>query len=323
MKVNLSNFNKFDGFSSQKRAVSSEASRRQNEQVHYKKSAPNVMQSTHLINEDKSKNTDMMRPAESISFGGSVSSNAAKAASNLAQTKEKLGLTDKLVRNKTFHKILKKSDENEAVIKALIALGLAGVLKPICVLAMPGAKEEDKQFTATKNCLSAVIGYLLSCAVFNPLSRGVNEFLDNPEKYIKDKDNWLIKKFQEDAEEAAKDKHFEKIVLTPELIKKGKEEAKKAKVPFYYTDMKTGVKTVYKNAPGLIVAPLKAALTIALMPIILKLVFGESKGKKKAEKQEQLTPQMDILNNSALTKINLNSNTDKIFDNFTKGGMQK
>ena len=88
--------------------------------------------------------------------------------------------------------------------------------------------------------------------------------------------------------------------------------------------MKGGMKTVYKNGLGIIVAPLKAALTIALMPFILKLIFGDSKGKKKAEKQEQPTPQMDILNNSALTKINMNpNNMDKVFDSFIKGGMQK
>lgn len=320
MKINLSNFNKFDGFSSQKRAVSSSASSKYNEQAHYKKSAPNVMQGTHLINEDKSNNVNI-RPAESVSFSGSASSNAAKTVQKMGFTD---GIAEKLAKSKTFHKMARKSDENEAVIKALIALGLAGVLKPICVLAMPGAEKEDKQFTATKNCLSAVIGYLLSCAIFNPISRGVNEFLNNPEQYIKDKNNWLLETFQKEAKEAKKDTKFQRVVLTPQLIKEGKENAAKAGVPFYYTDMKTGMKTVYKNAPGLIVAPLKAALTIALMPIILKLVFGDSKGKKKAKKQENPTPQMDILNNSALTKVNINSNKmDKIFDNFTKGGARQ
>ena len=69
----------------------------------------------------------------------------------------------------------------------------------MCVLAMPGAEEEDKQFTATKNALSAFIGYLLSYAVLDPISSGVNKFLDNPGKYIKDKNNWLLKTFEEDA----------------------------------------------------------------------------------------------------------------------------
>lgn len=316
MKVTLSNLNKFDGFSSRKRAESSGVSRKQNEQAHYKKSAPNVMQSTHLINEDKSTNINI-RPAESVSFSGSVSSNAAKAASNIVQSNEKLGLADKLARSKTFHKMAYFSDDNEAKVKALLAMGLAGILKPICVLAMPGAEEEDKQFTATKNALSAFIGYLLSCAVLDPISSGVNKFLDNPEKYIKDEKNWLLKTFEEDAK-----KPFS--ILTPEQIKAGKAQAVKDGVPYYFTDMKAGMKTVYKNGLGIVVAPLKAALTIALMPLILKLIFGDSKGKKKAEKQEQPTPQMDILNNSALTKVNMNSNNmDKVFDNFTKGGMQK
>ncbi len=309
MKVKLSLNNKFDGFSSNMRASGSGTQCRNNELTHYKKSV-------HLINEDKNK-VSITRPAESVSFGGSASSNAAKAASNLVNSKEKLDITDRLAQSKTFHKLAYFSDDNEAKVKALLALGLAGFLKPMCVLAMPGAEEEDKQFTATKNALSAFIGYLLSCAVLDPISSGVNKFLDNPGKYIKDKNNWLLKTFEEDAK-----KPFN--ILTPEQIKAGKAKAAKEGVPYYFTDMKGGMKTVYKNGLGIIVAPLKAALTIALMPFILKLIFGDSKGKKKAEKQDQPTPQMDILNNSALTKINMNpNNMDKVFDSFIKGGMQK
>ncbi len=348
MKVNLSNFNKFDGFSSRKRAAGSGASCRYKEPVHYKKStgAPDrlMQDSIHLINEDKSKNTDMKRPAESISFGGSAALTdddkkkekssrlplligagvAAMACLGIYAAKNSDKITDKLARSKTFHHISQKSDENEATIKALIALGLAGVLKPICVLAMPGAEEEDKQFTATKNAVSAVLGYVLSCIVFNPLSRGVNEFLNHPEKYIKDENSRILKIFKEESEEAAKDKNYKNLILTPEMIKTGKAKAAKENLPYYYTNYKAGMKTVYKNAPGLIVAPLKAGLTIALMPFILKFLFGDSKGRKKVEKQEQQPPVTDIINNSVLTHNSMQaSSVDKVFDSFTKGGFQK
>ena len=60
------------------------------------------------------------------------------------------------------------------------------------------------------------------------------------------------------------------------------------------------------------------------MPFIFKINIWRFKRQEKAEKQEQPTPQMDILNNSALTKINMNpNNMDKVFDSFIKGGMQK
>ena len=226
MKVRLSLNNKFDGFSSNMRASSSGAQCRNGKSVHYKKSAPHLMESKHLINENKSKDTSITRPAESVSFGGSavstedkknkedkfnkalliggaVVTSLAAGALFLAHgaKKNKLNpdkalkdssLAEKLAKSKTFHKLAYASDDNEAIVKAALALGLAGLLKPICVLAMPGAEKEDKQFTATKNALSAFIGYILSCAILGPISSGVNKFLDNPENYIKDKDNWLI-----------------------------------------------------------------------------------------------------------------------------------
>ena len=64
MKVNISNFNKFDGFSSQKKALGSGASCRNNESVHYKKGV-------HKFKEDN--RIDLKRPSESVSFSGSVS----------------------------------------------------------------------------------------------------------------------------------------------------------------------------------------------------------------------------------------------------------
>ena len=307
MKVNISNFNKFDGFSSQKKALGSGASCRNNESVHYKKGV-------HKFKEDNS--IDLKRPAESVSFSGSVSSNAAKTISSLAASKDKLDLTDKLARSKTFHKMAYYSEDNEAKVKALLALGLAGFLKPMCVLAMPGAEEEDKQFTATKNALSAFIGYLLSCAILNPISSGVNEFLNNTKDYLPE-DNWLVQTFKEESKKG--------FSITPSKeMKRLKAEAIKNKEKFYVTDMKPAFKTVYKNGLGVLVAPAKAALTIALMPFVLKFVFGDSKGKKKIKEQEQRPLPAEILNNSTLTAVNFNSNNmDKIFDNFTKGGLQK
>lgn len=327
MKVNLSNFNKFDGFSSQKRALGSGTSCKNDEQAHYKKGA-------HKFKEDNS--IDLKRPAESVSFSGSVSSDkdkekdssttkialavgagiAAAAAGIYTLSKNSDKITEKLAKSKTFHKMAYYSEDNEAKVKALLALGLAGILKPICVLAMPGAEEEDKQFTATKNALSAFIGYLLSCAIFNPISSGVNEFLSNTKEYLPE-NNWLVKTFEEESKKG--------FSITPSKeMKRLKAEAIKNKEKFYVTDMKPAFKTVYKNGLGVLVAPAKAALTIALMPFVLKVVFGNSKGRKKLQEQEQKPIPVEILHSSTLSAINTNTNNiDKIFDSFTKGGFQK
>lgn len=235
---------------------------------------------------------DITRPTESISFSGS------------AVSKAKKGLTffDKLARSEKFNKLLDFTERNESKVSAAISLGMAGILKPICVLAMPGAEKEDKQFTATKNALSAFIGYVLSCAVLDPISYGVNEFLDYPEKYLK-KGSKVLEQLTNDKKEGFK-------IITKDVIKK----------QGYATNSLNSMRSFYKKGLGLLVAPAKAAITIALMPYVMKFIFGDKKKNKAEEAEKQAPLYMEPALRPVANSITSMISDNKAFDMFTKGG---
>lgn len=294
MKVKLSILNNFDSLSSDK-FLSYGA--KQKLDVHPKDKIEGHYKDTSIATNKIKIEKDCIninRPTESVSFSGSAASRASRN-----------GLTffEKLARSEKFNKILDFTERNESKVSAVISLGMAGILKPICVLAMPGAEKEDKQFTATKNALSALIGYILSCAVLDPISYGVNEFLDYPEKYLK-KGSKVLEQLTKDKEEGFK-------VLTKDLIKQ----------QGYATNTLNSMRSFYKKGLGLLVAPAKAAITIALMPYVMKFIFGDRK-KKKAEEQEQQAPlyMEPLLNPMANNMISASISQNKVFDAFTKGG---
>lgn len=109
--------------------------------------------------------TTLNRPARAISFGGSA------------------GL------NKTFKKAFNSTvefvNENEAAYNAIYSLIVAGLLKPLFVLNMPGSEEKDKQIVATKNFLQATLGCVLSLTIGGGFIKKANDIVKNNKKLIK------------------------------------------------------------------------------------------------------------------------------------------
>ncbi len=166
-----------------------------------------------------------------------------------------------------FNKVLGSVDKNEAFYEAAVALVVAGVLKPICVLAMPGAEKEDKEMAATKNAVSAFIGFVLSNVILGPCSNAVNKITKslnsaNPTQYIKD----------------AK---YVAALKNDNLVGTAKSTLGEA------------YKSAYKKFADLGVSPLKASITIALTPIVLKLLF---KKNKKEEQPKNPLDNMPVMN---------------------------
>lgn len=323
MKVGLSN-NNFD------RQISYMSSHKKLKNLGYHPESTGaekkVGQGAHPNSTDieyKNNCKDINRPTESVSFSGSAVSNDTESdkkelstgakiaigtvvagtiiggAALLIRTLRKDDVIKSIAANETFNKLLDFTEKNESKLSAILSLGLAGVLKPICVLAMPGAEKEDKQMTATKNCLSACVGHMLTCAILDPISAGVNRFLDNPNAYIKEDKKGLIEQF-------AKDKAEQFRVHTTQELRSLK----------YKTNTYNAFKTTYKKSLGLIVAPLKAAITIALVPHVMKFLFGDKK-KQKAEENMNKTPlyMEPLINPVTLNSISQNT----AFNMFTKG----
>ena len=271
-----------------------------------KKGADYLGESTSVENKSVNKN----RPAKSVSFSGSVSLDditKAKPAQIIQEELSKLVAEGKakdfkninlnagklsygFINSKFMTRALTVVNENESKFENIITIFLAGMLKPLCVLAMPGAEKEDKQMAATKNFISAVVGFALSSAILTPVSKSVKKVTKNLNKYIKDAD-------------------YIRLIDKKEFGDFIKYHGREIEVG----SMADAFSTFYKKIPDLAITPTKAAISIALMPYLLNFLFKKDK-KEEAKKVQQITQ-------TQMPNIELKEN-EQIFSQF-KGGAIK
>lgn len=260
------------------------------------------------------------RPAKSVNFGGSASLNTQKiiqgALNDLIQDGAKDFKGIKKAPNWAVGFLnsawvvdkLKLVKDNEAKFENIITIFLAGLLKPICVLAMPGAEKEDKQVAATKNFVAAVTGFVLSTSVLTPVSKAVKKVTKDSASFVK-----YLGESQKDYIKLI-NPEFEDTVVG--IAKDGKK--------IMGGSLSDAYSTFYKKVADLAITPTKAAITIAFMPHLLKLLFGDKNKKNKEAKPEvqniQNAPETAQVENS-IHKIQL-SEKEQVFKQFS-GGLLK
>lgn len=225
---------------------------------------------------------------EDISFKGdpklvqNIATDFLKGAkSDMPKWAEKMGSS------KWFKNVLSVVNKHETLFENIVTLFVAGLLKPICVLAMPGAEKEDKQMAATKNAVSALVGFGISSVIMTPISGATNKILSSldsaePTKYIKDP-------------------LYVAALKSAEVAENGKSSLHEA------------FKSTFKKFPDVGIAPMKAAITIALTPIVLKKIFGKTKKSKKEIKNPTL--QMPVMN---LIKMDGKNNVNAVTKTSSK-----
>lgn len=203
-------------------------------------------------------------------YGGSFTGiNMNQAAAN---SFENLGnkFYDKIFRSRKFQWTNAMFEENSVIGQALVALVVAGGLRPATNLAMAGKKDkEDSIYAASHAIASAVIGFVVSSIVMAPFGAAFRKIKANPEKFLKGLEQVL------GVEEIGSRK-----------LEKSKAYKKLSKIAQFIPD------TLVLGIP-------KAMMTIALIPPILKYVFHMEKGQKK-DAQKSLEQNMDY----AKTQIN-------------------
>lgn len=220
----------------------------------------------------------------SANYDGSFTGKS-EAAVNVAK---KSGIFTK----KWFNKFLTYTNDHNVATSALVALGLAGVMRPATILALPGKKDkEDKIYASGHSMASAILGFVASVIVTSPLDGAVKKIFGS-NGYLKDKDGNIIK------DKDGKPRIFSKKLF--ELAEKEKalearanarDEAgkiidKTARAAYKAVKRhRAALDTLVKNIPDFIIAIPRSILTIALIPPILKYVFGVEK-KKKTEQTE-------------------------------------
>ena len=226
------------------------------------------------------------RPAKSVNFSGSVGLDTQKVVNkalkelvqeggkDFARVKDAPQWAVNFLNSKKVAWVLELVKNNEALFENIVTIFLAGLLKPICVLAMPGAPKEDKQAAATKNFVAAVTGFALSTLILTPVSKGVKKVTKNLPKNIKDPESNKLIDPNEFGEEVLK------------IAKNGKK--------LRAGDLADAYSTFYKKAADMAITPTKAKITIAFMPYLLNFLFKRDK-KESKEEQKVSTTQEKIL----------------------------
>ena len=211
-----------------------------------------------------------------------------------------------ILTSKWFNKLTQYSNEHNVATNALIALGLAGVLRPATIMTLPGKKDkEDKIYASGHSMASAILGFVASVIVTSPLDGAVKKLFDTNGS-LKDSNGNTKEYSKKLVELLEKEKSLEaRANLRDEagkIVDKAARETYKA-----VQKHRSALEVLSKNIPDWIIAVPRSILTIALIPPILKYVFGVEK-KKKPEPQKETnnmtTPAaMDFINKPVFQEV--------------------
>ena len=183
-----------------------------------------------------------------------------------------------LYKSKGFKAFLETATDNQPVFSAIFAVLLTCILRPAAIMGLPGKKnKDDKKYAAAHSMASGVMGYILSLIIFSPLAAAMKKIGKNPQKYIGDAAEYLGDKAS---------KSFQ-----------GTKEFKMAS-------------SIMKMGTEAILAAPRAIVTVALIPPILKYIFGWE--KKSSSKEKISAPQ----NYAAINFKSKKYNHKKVFQNF-------
>ena len=201
------------------------------------------------------------------SFTGKTEA-AATAFNNLGNT-----FFDKIARSGVFKSLLDVFEDKSSVAQALVALVVAGGIRPVTNLAMANDKDrDDSMYAASHAIASAVIGFVVSSIVLHPFDKAFKKIKDNPKGYLVGLEELLG------------------VEIGQRKLEKSKPYKKLSKMA------QMGMDTFVLGVP-------KAMLTIALIPPILKYVFHMEKGKHKSNAQQNTVQDTQVNNTQYMQKL--------------------
>lgn len=162
------------------------------------------------------------------------------------------------------------AEHSQPVFNAAFSLLLTCLLRPAAIMVLPGEKKnnDDKKYAAAHSIASGVIAYLISSAIFSPIGNAMKK-IDKYQRVFLSKNSNL------------------------EYLQNGKTMA--------------NAKTWVTMFPELVLAPPRAILTIALIPLTLKYIFG---WKKKSANENAVNSK--VADNSAKIDVKAKNKTQNI-----------
>lgn len=197
---------------------------------------------------------------------------------------------DKILSSRWFGKFAKYSYEHNISTSALIALVLAGIMRPATIMAMSGKKDREDNIYASGHAMaSGIMGFIASTIITSPFDESIKKVFDQ-KKFARGKFKEMDKKIADlTAKKEAKT-----------ITENAKKELKAL------IGKRDALNTLVKNIPDWVIGVPRAMLTIALIPPILKYVFGLEKKKKTTVPQEQQqveAPKMDFIDKDIFKNV--------------------
>lgn len=162
---------------------------------------------------------------------------------------------DNFYKSKGLHTVLDFARDQQLVFGASFALVLTCILRPAAIMIAPSKKnKEDQVYASAHSIASGVIGFAISTILFLPVGNAIKKFgKEHPA---------FLEKFGKNLKKNSylKDEKYYKLA-----------------------------KTYIDRAPDIITAVPKGILTVALIPPILKHLFGMQKKKSGEPNAKNLT----------------------------------
>lgn len=274
--------------------------------------------------------------------------------------KESISLIERLGRkiagSSKTQKTLTKFGDQLLMAEATVALFATAIARPLTIMLTPTKNEENKQknkYASVKSIASGVVGFVTTFIVTQPFKKAseiAQEELKASNKLFKSDQIDLIAKYLLDKKNGIQDaaKQLTDAGIPESIIKladdvlpvkdiekmaskllKGKKAIQESELP---EALLKGIQSRLKNysstldmflnkANGPVFWPFKAALTVALVPVILSAI-GIKKSDKKPEKKadgNQTTPSTNVVDQKAKQKIELltpKTETKAVFQSF-------
>lgn len=146
--------------------------------------------------------------------------------------------------NKAVLKGLETISEHGTTFVAATTLAMAAGVRPAAINLTPGVKKENKEYATINSIASGLIKFAMVEAIAIPVENAVKKIDKNPERFLNEK---TIKVLQGSAKSLTESRNYK---FATQLFKLG---------------------------TGLITATPKAALTVALIPILMNKIFKKKK----------------------------------------------
>ncbi len=233
-----------------------------------------------------------------LSFKASATSKAPEIGGKFLQN---------LAKNKMVIKFVELAEKNMLLFEAAFALLITCGLRPATIMSLPTANKADKEKNkkaAAHSIASGIIGYGFALLVTTPIAAALTKINKNPAKYL----NKANREFLATLDKAATDKKI------AENLQKGiKGVSEKQAVAA------NAMKTVFTKGSEILLIPLRAAATVALIPVADKLILNKLIRKPKEE--NKVSTQLPYYTNSAIYFKGTES-ASQAFKNFREGQVQ-